>query len=146
MHAPSTPFRNATHLLRRHAAGWWLLALLVVAPWLGTLHAVVHPAAPPGVWAQQHLLAAHGVDGPVDGTATTVAQAQKPEGLQRLFGSHDAGECRVYDQLLHADALLTAPPLVGSAVWTPIRLPAPPQPSPSCGSAVFEARAPPSTR
>ena len=120
--------------------------MLVVAPWLGNLHSVMHPAAPPGGWTQQHHAAAHGLGAPATGATAAVAHANAPHGLQRLFGPHGAGDCRVYDQLLHADALFSAPPLVAAAVWTAIRLAAPPQPSPTCGSAVFEARAPPSAR
>ncbi len=147
MPAPNPSLSKSSFLLRQRAAGWWLLVLLVLAPWLGNLHAVLHPAAPPGGWIGQHHAAADASGRPGGDADATPVQASRPHGLQRLFGSHDAGDCRVYDQLLHADALPHAPPLlVVAAVWKAIRFAAPPQPSPSCGSAVFEARAPPPTR
>ncbi|KQM75671.1 hypothetical protein [Xylophilus sp. Leaf220] len=128
-------------LLRRRAASWCLLVLLVLAPWLGQLHAVVHPAVPQGTTGLQHTAAPQGA-----GAVAAHGHAGGTHGLQRLFGTHDAGDCRVYDQLLHADALPSAPPLVVSVAWTAVRFAVPPQPSPSCGSAVFEARAPPAAR
>ncbi|MFE8644346.1 hypothetical protein ACFX58_04595 [Sphingomonas sp. NCPPB 2930] len=146
MPARTLPFRKSSILLRQRAAGWWLLVLLVLAPWLGNLHAVLHPVAPPGGWIAQHHAAADASGRPAGDADATPVQAGRPHGLQRLFGSHDAGDCRVYDQLLHADALPHAPPPVVAAVWKAIRFVAPPQPQRSCGSAVFEARAPPPTR
>lgn len=146
MHARTLPFRNCSRLLRRRAAGWWLLALLVVAPWLGNLHAIVHPAPPPGGWAQPRHAAVEASDARAAIATTVHAPPAPAHGLQRLFGPHDAGDCRVYDQLLHADALVSAFSVVLPAVWAAVLFAAPPQPSPICGSAVFEARAPPPAR
>jgi hypothetical protein len=128
-------------LLRRRAAGWCLLVLLVLAPWLGQLHAVLHPAVPQGSTGLQHTAAQQGA-----GAVSAPGHAGGTHGLQRLFGTHDAGDCRVYDQLLHADALPSAPPLVVSVVWMAVRFAVPTQPAPSCDSAVFQARAPPFAR
>ena len=141
MHPRNPFFHDRSRLLSRRAAGWCLLVLMVLAPWLGLLHAVVHPAVPPGGSNLQHHATLHGA-----GSATVEGHAAGTHGLQRLFGPHDAGDCRVYDQLLHADVLLSTPPAVVSAVWTAVRFAVPPQPWPSCGSAVFEARAPPFAR
>ncbi|MCS4508678.1 hypothetical protein [Xylophilus ampelinus] len=141
MHSRTPFFRDRSQLLRRRAGGWYLLALLVVAPWLGMLHSVVHPVVPAGVSASLHHVVGHGA---VSGAAQ--GHAADSHGLARLFGPHDAGDCRVYDQLLQADALLSMPPAVVPVFWAAVRFAVPPQPSPSCGSAVFEARAPPPVR
>lgn len=81
----------------------WLLVALLVAPWLGSVHAVLHANSP--------------VAAVVSGdTGTHHPAAAGSDLLRRLFGDHSHnGDCRIYDQLSHADGLhptLALPPVV----------------------------------
>ena len=81
----------------------WLLVALLVAPWLGSVHAVLHAKAPVTAVASGDTGSGH-------------SAAAVPGLLQRLFGDHSHnGDCRIYDQLSHADGLhstLALPPVV----------------------------------
>lgn len=78
----------------------WLLLALLVAPWLGSVHAVIHARTPTAAVA---VAAVPGMAaGPVAGHAVAVGSGA----LRRLFGDHSHnGDCRIYDQLSHADGL-----------------------------------------
>jgi len=81
----------------------WLLLALLVAPWLGSVHAVLHAKAPAVIAASSDTSASH------------LADASSGL-LRRLFGDHSHnGDCRIYDQLSHADGMhdtLALPPVV----------------------------------
>ena len=91
---------------------WWawlcVLVALLGAPWLGAVHGTLHArsaASGPATVLSSAAVA----------TASLSGHAQDV-GLRRLFGHHShEGDCRIYDQLSHADGLhLTAamPPVV----------------------------------
>ncbi|WPB58489.1 hypothetical protein [Xylophilus sp. GOD-11R] len=89
---------------------WLLLVALLIAPWLGTVHSVLHASTSKTavVSFDSHLPAAVGASSSdADACAGT---------LRRLFGDHShSGDCRLYDQLSHADGLqhaLTLPPVL----------------------------------
>ena len=125
-------------------SGVWLLALaLVAAQAFALVHGVVHGghAGPaPHAHAQAHAPAheqAHAHEGHDDAHGL----------IERLFGAHhDDLDCRLYDQLGHADA---APLLLTGAL--PLALPAAVFDFLSGAfiarrAALFEARGPPSVR
>ena len=92
----------------------WLLAALLLAPWLGGIHAVLHQrTSEPG--GTTTALAASGLPATVDAAAAT-AGVVGDRGLFRLFGGHTHdNDCRLFDQLSHADGLHLAaalPPVV----------------------------------
>lgn len=78
---PTSPFA-ARHLTRRAVLVAVVTAALLCAQWLGLVHRVVHD----GVHLGEHRLGA-------------------------LFDGHGAkgADCHLFDQLMHADALGTAP-------------------------------------
>ena len=146
--------RQRRDAVRSHAPRWpwpsgvWLLALaLVAAQAFALVHGVVHGghAGPaPHAHAQAHVQA----------HAPAHEQAHAHEGhddahglIERLFGAHhDDLDCRLYDQLGHADA---APLLLTGAL--PLALPAAVFDFLSGAfiarrAALFEARGPPSVR
>ncbi|MFZ4289772.1 hypothetical protein [Variovorax sp. HJSM1_2] len=90
----------------RLAAGLLVFALLWTQ-WLGVVHQEIHPALaqPAALQAQQHSHA-----------AASALHAV----LERLLGHHDDGihaaDCRLYDQLSHADAM---PALAAALVMPP---------------------------
>ena len=79
---------------------------LLVGPWLGSVHAVLHAKAPA-------VAVASGASGDTSASHSAVAG---PAALRRLFGDHSHnGDCRIYDQLSHADGLHSThalPPVV----------------------------------
>lgn len=117
----------------RLAAGLLVFALLW-AQWLGVVHQEIHPALPQQ--AQQHSHAAQSTPSALH----TV--------LERLLGHHDDGihaaDCRLYDQLSHADAMpalaaaLALPPVWPVVFQTALRAHALPT-----WRAWFDARGPP---
>lgn len=88
---------------------WMLSAGLLLSQAVGVLHQVAHTQlAPAGVSLPQ--------------TALTAAHETVGDNwLSELFGDHqkDSGDCRLFDQLAHADLLPTV-----SAVALPMVLPA----------------------
>ena len=73
----------------------WLLVALLVGPWLGSVHAVLHAKSP------AVAVAVAGGD-----TSASHSAAAGSGLLRRLFGDHSHnGDCRIYDQLSHADGL-----------------------------------------
>jgi hypothetical protein len=93
---------RAQYLLRVFFSG--LALALVLAQTLGLLHGVVHsPLA-------ESAASAHAVD-----------SSTKPDTwVERLFAGHsDESDCRVYDQLRHADAAPTLAAVALSLVLTP---------------------------
>jgi len=83
--------------VRRLPAAWFwvLLAMLMLAPLLGSLHAVAHPPA-----AYKSVLRTAAVP------ASPLAHMHAKAWPKRLFGDHSGeGDCRVYDQLCHGEAL-----------------------------------------
>lgn len=127
-------------------AGAWLLALaLVAAQAFALVHGVVH-GGHAGPAPHSHALAHPPV--PEHGHAHAGHDDAHGYGLiERLFGAHhDDLDCRLYDQLGHADA---APAL--TAVAPPLALPAAVFDFLSGAfiarrAALFEARGPPSVR
>ena len=114
------------------SAAWaalWLCVLL--APWLGKLHALAHP---PGHWTAHLVHRVHSEAAPA------------PAGWTAAFGVHgSAADCLLFDQLAQADALPGLPPVLPVAT---------PQPGPTLAlappvflvwPALFQARAPPQT-
>jgi hypothetical protein len=90
-----------THRLFAHrlpAAWFWaLLAMLALAPLLGSLHSVAHP---PAVSKSLQAAAAQ---------AKPAAHVHAAGWSKRLFGEHSSeSDCRVYDQLCHGEALHSA--------------------------------------
>ena len=87
----------------------WLVAAVVAASWLGGVHGTIHP---PGGVAMAAVVGSPG-------------QAAPGHTLRRLFGEHGhSGDCRLYDQLSHADGLyssaalpLVALPPVAVLAW-----------------------------
>ncbi|WP_229722664.1 hypothetical protein [Xylophilus rhododendri] len=74
-----------------------LLAALFASPWLGAVHSVFH--------ARPQVVSAAAATEPA-------ADAAAPSALRRLFGDHShSGDCRLYDQLSHADGLQSLPAL-----------------------------------
>jgi hypothetical protein len=132
--------------LRLSAARAWLLAaLLLVAQGLGLVHGISH-----GVGHGVSHSLAHGTpqkDAPACADEGHVHAAQPVFSVAHTHGgSHEAGdaECRLIDQLAHADALFTAadwaalPPAEREAPTTAPRLA-----WAAGGSAAYLARAPP---
>lgn len=116
-------------------AAWGYLALvLLLAPMLGLMHGLLH-----GAPDTQHATAAHLVEADESGHAHS--------SLTDLFSAHtDESDCRVYDQLCHADAVslptLAVLPMVLSAfVFLFLQGEALAR-----RAALFEARGPPLTR
>lgn len=120
--------------LARFGASCYLVLALLLAPLLGSVHALVHGVAP-----GQHALT--GLDlTPPDGMANSAGAGW----LGELFSSHGgAADCLVFDQLSHGDTLPcptgAAVPAQAVALWAPggaaqVLLAA---------SALYKARAPP---
>ena len=114
---------------------WGYLALvLLLAPMLGLMHGLTH-----GALDAHHAAPAHSDHADDSG--------HEHGGLADLFPGHaDAADCRIYDQLCHADALsvppLAALPMVLSAfVFLFLQGEALAR-----RAALFEARGPPLTR
>lgn len=100
----------------------FVLALLA-AQWLGLAHAVLHPQLP------AHAAAAH---------APT-------HGLGALFAGHDdgSGDCRLYDQLAHAEPLPPALPVLDTLPPAPPRVAAGRTHDAAADAAPYAARGPP---
>ena len=114
-----------TPLLRhRHALAWWLACALVLAQAFGLAHGVVHA---PG------LVAAVATQSPDDGH------------FDGHFDGHHAGdaECRLLDQLAHADALLLPAPALPPLPPTPAVAARPLAVHAAAFAASYLARAPP---
>ncbi|WP_305564978.1 hypothetical protein [Polaromonas sp.] len=116
-------------------AAWGYLALvLLLAPMLGLMHGLVH-----GAIDSHHAAPAH--------LAQADDSSHAHSWLADLFSAHaDDSDCRVYDQLCHADAALVPPlaalPMVLSAfVFLFLQGEALAR-----RAALFEARGPPLTR
>ncbi|RVU47149.1 hypothetical protein [Rubrivivax rivuli] len=127
------------------AHAWLLAALLLVAQGLGLVHGVSHGLG--------HAVAHSLAQGTPQRDAPSCADAGHVHESRPVFsvaqvhgGSHEAGdaECRLIDQLAHADALFAAPAWAG--------LPPPGRDAPATaprlawaagGSAAYLARAPP---
>ncbi|WP_198972927.1 hypothetical protein [Xylophilus sp. ASV27] len=88
--------------VRRLPAAWFwaLLAMLALAPLLGSLHAVAHP--PTGYQSVSSTAAA--------APAGPLAHMDATAWPKRLFGDHSGkDDCRLYDQLCHGEVLHSAP-------------------------------------
>jgi hypothetical protein len=136
MHARTPARPNTTH----RATVWLLLLALVLAPLLGQVHRTLHGASAsaasfthvagvgPEVLAVDHL-------------------AHSGHGLERLFGSHDsAGDCRLYDQLGHADGAACVPALALPVVLPAFFFTTLQGDFVARFAALFDARGPPSLR
>jgi hypothetical protein len=157
-HAPTHPPHHPTHLRRCGRVGVVLALLaLLLGQALGLAHRVVHDTAHAGLPSTERPTASDVRD--FSGAVDIGALPWSPHGSHGLadpgahdcetagglFDSHEEGsaECRLLDQLAHADVLLA------SVVATPDVLPAAEQHSVPTGaalgrhSAVYEARAPP---
>lgn len=98
--------RPATPAPRRIALVALLFASLVIAQALGLMHRIAHMPHGPGSTASWSQLSAP-------------ANPAGASWLQKLFAGHQHdGDCDVYDQLGHADALTGAAPVVADAVFT----------------------------
>ncbi len=100
---PDLPMRRARVRMQVRAL-WWLAAcaLLTLAQALGLLHHYAHGSAPaPAPHATAH---AH-------------PHAHTHTDLPALFAGHedDGPQCKLYDQLLHAEALPSLPPVLAAA-------------------------------
>ena len=110
----------------------WLVAALLWAQWLGMVHQELHPA----VGATTHV---HG---------SAPAPSRLHLALERLLGHHadglHAADCRLYDQISHADTLPgAAVALALPAAWPWVRLAEPALQSFENWRAWFDARGPP---
>ncbi len=76
---------------------------MVLMQWLGLIHGVFHAAGPAGWYAPAQIRAV--ADRPaLASDAITIEQGA-------LFGSHDdQTQCRLFDQLAHADLAWRSPP------------------------------------
>jgi hypothetical protein len=73
----------------------WLVVALMAASWLGGVHGTIHL---PGAAVAATTVAG---DTPKSPVSTASGRA-----LRQLFGEHGhSGDCRLYDQLSHADGL-----------------------------------------
>ncbi|MBK1689157.1 hypothetical protein [Rubrivivax gelatinosus] len=117
--------RRTRHAARRPAplglAFVFVLALLA-AQWLGLAHTVLHAPAP----AQQHA-------------------EPHDHGLAALFAGHDEGgsDCRLYDQLAHAEPLPPALPVLDTLPAAPPRVAAGNSHDGAASGTPYAARAPP---
>jgi tryptophan-rich sensory protein len=123
-------FGNRRSAVSRLAAGLLVFALLWTQ-WLGVVHQEIHPALPSQ--AQQHSHAA-------PSALHTL--------LEQLLGHHadgiHAADCRLYDQLSHADVMpAVAPALVLPPVWPVVFVAALATRALPPGHAWFDARGPP---
>ena len=124
-------------LIQRMAlrAAWGYLALvLLLAPMLGQMHGLTHGA----------LDAQHGASAPL----VEADEAGHAHGwLGDLFSAHvDESDCRVYDQLGHADAVLSVPPAALPMVLPAFVFLSIEGEVRARWAALFEARGPPLTR
>ena len=87
---------------RSRWTGWWLVMALLVAPALGRMHDVVH--VPNGGAVTAHEAHAH--------TDTTTPSLNVPA----WFDGHDALQCLVLDQLVHAHCQLPMAHALGTAL------------------------------
>ena len=98
---PRLPFA-LTRASRRIAFAAVLLVSLVLAQALGLMHGIAH---------MRH--------GPVTTTMTAKAQAGDSGWVAKLFSGHQhGGDCDVYDQLSHGDALHGATPVFAAVEFT----------------------------
>jgi hypothetical protein len=92
--------------IRRSALIAAVLAGLVLAQWLGTIHRIAHA----------HAGEAHESAGASVSHSHAAAADEAESVLDALFG-HDRGSvCELYDQLTHADALAGVPALALPAI------------------------------
>jgi len=120
--------------LSRLSAGLLIFALLW-AQWLGVVHQEIHPALPQQV-SQQAQQQSH------------AAPSALHTLLERLLGHHadgiHAADCRLYDQLSHADVMpAVAPALALPPVWPVVFVAALATRALPPGHAWFDARGPP---
>ncbi|MBP7565915.1 MAG: hypothetical protein KA795_07900 [Burkholderiaceae bacterium] len=124
-----------------------LLCALVVAPWLGQLHRVLHAAPTGGVVAAAAPAFAPSYALP-ETAGAPAHHGHAHGGLADLFGDHlTGGDCRLYDQLGQPDLAcgvpaLALPVLVPTALalaWREGEVLA-------RRAALFDARAPPAFR
>ena len=135
-----TLFRQMTS---HRAAVWWLLLALLVAPLLGQVHRTLHGGSAAVASAAASVAAAEAKQ-QVRGESTLVHSGH---GLERLFGSHDsAGDCRLYDQLGHADGTSCVPTLALPAVLPAFFFTTLQGDFVARFAALFDARGPPSFR
>ncbi|BAL94505.1 hypothetical protein [Rubrivivax gelatinosus] len=118
--------RRARHASRRPAPLGWAFALafvLLAAQWLGLAHTVLHPQLP------AHAAAAHA----------------PAHGLGALFAGHadGSGDCRLYDQLAHAEPLPPALPALDTLPPAPPRIAAGSTHDAAAEPAPYAARGPP---
>ncbi|MBN8490893.1 MAG: hypothetical protein J0M00_05635 [Burkholderiales bacterium] len=96
------PTRRPLHPHRPWLASLLVLALLL-AQTVGLAHRIAHADGPPARGAHGHEL-------------------HEPRAAADFDDHHDAGDCRLYDQLHLADALGSTPPVIG---WLPAAAGAP---------------------
>lgn len=118
--------RRTRHATRRPAPLGWAFVFafaLLAAQWLGLAHAVLHPQLP------AHAAAAHA----------------PAHGLGALFAGHDdgSGDCRLYDQLGHAEPLPPALPVLDTLPAAPPRVAAGTSHDATASGTPYAARAPP---
>ena len=103
-----TPLPRPLHAAHSRAAvrrllGWLILALLL-APTLGRIHQVVHPAAWHGAGDHAHVHSVQALPG--QGASS---QLTPGHWLLALFSGHSHSDCQLHDQL----NALASPPLAG---------------------------------
>ncbi|MCD0418877.1 hypothetical protein LOC51_16835 [Rubrivivax sp. JA1024] len=113
---------------------------LLAAQWLGLAHTVLHGTAPApsAVQASGHPPSPH--------PAHDAAPAHEHRhGLAALFAGHDDGsaDCRLYDQLAHAEPLPPALPALDTLPPAPPRLAAGRTHDAAAEAAPYAARGPP---
>jgi hypothetical protein len=122
------PFLHSSLRLRRTLSGALLLAL-ALAQTLGLMHRIVHAPLPAHVATlvdEQRLREAMpSTELPANG-ATAIAEPTGEDAahwLQRLFAGHDKDrDCRLYDQLSHADLLWGDVPALEPAEFVECRV------------------------
>ena len=113
----------------------WLLVALVLAPALGLVHGVVHTHRE------------HAPHGPVQTTRAAQADAhQAASWIEQLLPAHGNGDCRLYDQLAHADMAPGLAVLLPAVPVARLAVPAPATPDWVRPVARCRAREPPAVR
>lgn len=95
------------HRLQPHRRALVIAVLMCVllVQWLGTVHGIAHTPGPAGSPATAHAAAPEGQAAPAGATTGT------PQGA--WFGVHDdESQCRLFDQLAHADLVWQLAPLL----------------------------------
>lgn len=125
--------------MARRGLSWILLLALVLAPALGQLHRIAHGSPAATAHVHSHAESA-------DAQADHAHDTQGAGWFAGLFSAHDLPDCRLYDQLTHADTLPSLPLLVLPLVLTPFLFRRLQREAVARQADLFDARGPPALR